>query len=79
MPTPNLRGRRYGARAVVIWFGEHRQRKTLEEGLDLRTVVIEVESVAAAVAAYESAAYQAAQKTLGDGAVRDIRIVEGLE
>ena len=53
--------------------------KTLEEGLDLRTVVIEFESVAAAVAAYESPAYQAARKILGDGAVRDIRIVEALE
>ncbi len=51
--------------------------KTLEEGLDLRTVVIEFESVAAALAAYESPAYQAARKVLGDGAVRDIRIVEG--
>jgi uncharacterized protein (DUF1330 family) len=53
--------------------------KTLEDGLNLRTVVIEFESVAAALAAYESPAYQAARKILGDGAVRDIRIVEGLE
>lgn len=53
--------------------------KTLEEGLALRTVVIEFESVAAAVAAYESAEYQKARKLLGDGAVRDIRIVEGME
>jgi hypothetical protein len=34
---------------------------------------------AAALAAYERRAYQAARKILGDGAVRDIRIVEGLE
>src|SRR4029079_12407496 len=53
--------------------------KTLEEGLNLRTVVIEFESVAAALAAYESPAYQAARKILGEGAVRDIRIVEGAE
>jgi uncharacterized protein (DUF1330 family) len=53
--------------------------KTLEEGLNLRTVVIEFESVASALAAYESPAYQAARKVLGDGAVRDIRIVEGVE
>jgi uncharacterized protein (DUF1330 family) len=45
----------------------------------MRTVVIEFESVAAAMAAYESPAYQAARKLLGDGAVRDIRIVEGME
>ena len=53
--------------------------KTLEDGLALRTVVIEFESVAAAVAAYESPDYQKARKLLGDGAVRDIRIVEGME
>ena len=53
--------------------------KTLEDGLNMRTVVIEFDSVAAAVAAYESRAYQAARKILGDGAVRDIRIVEGMD
>jgi uncharacterized protein (DUF1330 family) len=53
--------------------------RTLEDGLDLRTVVIEFESVAAALAAYESDAYKVARKVLGDGAVRDIRIVEGIE
>jgi uncharacterized protein (DUF1330 family) len=51
--------------------------RTLEEGLDMRTVVIEFDSVAAALAAYESPDYQAARRVLGDGAVRDIRIVEG--
>ena len=51
--------------------------KILEDGLDLRTVIIEFESVASAMAAYESPAYQAARKILGDGAIRDIRIVEG--
>jgi uncharacterized protein (DUF1330 family) len=53
--------------------------KTLEEGLDLRTVVIEFDNLATAIAAYDSPAYQAARKVLGDGAVRDIRIVEGAE
>lgn len=52
--------------------------KTYEAGLDQRTVVIEFESVAAAIAAHDSPAYQAAMAALGDGAVRDIRIVEGL-
>jgi uncharacterized protein (DUF1330 family) len=52
--------------------------KTYEAGLDQRTVVIEFESVDAAIAAHDSAAYQAAMKALGDGAVRDIRIVEGV-
>jgi uncharacterized protein (DUF1330 family) len=53
--------------------------KTLEDGLNLRTVIIEFENVDSALAAYESPAYQAARKLLGDGAVRDIRIVEGVE
>jgi len=42
-------------------------------------VIPEFPSVAAAIAAHDSAAYQAALKALGNGAVREIRIVEGLE
>jgi len=53
--------------------------KTLEAGLHLRTVIIEFDSVAVAIAAYDSPAYQAARKLLGDTVVRDIRIVEGAE
>jgi uncharacterized protein (DUF1330 family) len=53
--------------------------KTLEAGMDLRTVVIEFDSVANAIAAYDSPAYQAARKLLGDTVERDIRIVEGAE
>jgi uncharacterized protein (DUF1330 family) len=53
--------------------------KALEAGMDLRTVLIEFDSVASAIAAYESPAYQAAHKLLGGTAVRDIRIVEGIE
>jgi uncharacterized protein (DUF1330 family) len=53
--------------------------KTLEAGVNLRTVVIEFDSVASAIAAYDSPAYQAARKLLGDTVVRDIRIVEGTE
>jgi uncharacterized protein (DUF1330 family) len=52
--------------------------KTYEAGLAQRTVVIEFDSVAAAVAAHDSAGYQAALKALGDGAERDIRILEGV-
>jgi uncharacterized protein (DUF1330 family) len=51
--------------------------KTYEVGIDQRVVVIEFDSVERAVAAHDSAAYQAALKVLGDGAERDIRIVEG--
>jgi uncharacterized protein (DUF1330 family) len=52
--------------------------KTYEAGLAQRTVVIEFDSVAAATAAHDSAGYQAALKALGNGAERDIRIVEGV-
>ena len=52
--------------------------KTFENGLMERIVVSEFESVAAAIAAHDSPGYQAALKVLGDGADRDIRIVEGL-
>jgi len=36
-------------------------------------------SVAQAIAAHDSAAYQEALQALGNAAVRDLRIVEGLE
>jgi uncharacterized protein (DUF1330 family) len=52
--------------------------KTYEAGLNQRVVVIEFESVAKATAAHDSAGYQDALKLLGDGAERDIRIVEGI-
>lgn len=48
-----------------------------EAGLEQRVVVIEFDSVAQAVAAHDSEPYQEALRALGDGAVRDIRIVEG--
>lgn len=50
--------------------------KTYENGLLERTVIIEFESVAKAIQTYESAEYQAALNALGDGAERDLRIVE---
>ena len=53
--------------------------KTYEAGLDQRTVLIEFNSVAHAIAAHDSPGYQAALAALGNGAERDIRIVEGLE
>jgi uncharacterized protein (DUF1330 family) len=52
--------------------------KTYEAGLDQRTVLIEFDSVAAAVATHDSPGYQAALAALGDGAEREIRIVEGV-
>jgi uncharacterized protein (DUF1330 family) len=52
--------------------------KTYEAGEAQRVVIIEFDSVEKAIAAYESAAYQAAFRVLGNGAKREIRIVEGL-
>jgi uncharacterized protein (DUF1330 family) len=49
-----------------------------ESGTTERTTLIAFDSVEQAVAAYESAAYQEALAALGDGAERDIRIVEAL-
>jgi uncharacterized protein (DUF1330 family) len=51
----------------------------LEHGLKERVVVIEYPSLEKAIAAYSSAAYGEALKALGDGVVRDFRIVEGLD
>ncbi len=50
-----------------------------EAGVKERIVITEFPSVQQAIAAYESPAYRAALQALGDGAVRDVRIVEGLE
>ena len=51
--------------------------KVYEAGLNQRTVIIEFDSVASAVAAHDSDGYKAALKALGSAAERDIRIVEG--
>jgi uncharacterized protein (DUF1330 family) len=50
-----------------------------ESGQKERVVVTEFESLAKAIAAHDSPAYQAAVKVLGDGAVRDVRMIEGME
>ena len=49
-----------------------------EAGLNERTVLIEFDSVEQARTTHDSAAYKEALAALGDGAERDIRIVEGL-
>ena len=51
---------------------------TFELGMKQRTVLVEFESVEQAVAAHDSPAYQAALAALGDGADRDIRIIQGV-
>jgi uncharacterized protein (DUF1330 family) len=70
MPAIQAAGGRYLARG--------RPAKTYEAGLHERTVLIEFDSIEQAVAAHDSPAYQEALKSLGNGAKRDVRIVEGV-
>ncbi|MEV5003661.1 DUF1330 domain-containing protein [Nocardioides sp. LML1-1-1.1] len=63
----------HGARFLARGLPE----QVYEAGIEQRVVVIEFESVEAAVAAHDSAAYREALDALGDGAERDIRIVPG--
>jgi uncharacterized protein (DUF1330 family) len=64
-------GARYIARSAAV--------AAFESGQKERIVISEFPSVEKAIAAYQSPAYQEALKALGDGAVRDIRIVEAME
>ncbi len=50
-----------------------------EAGQKERIVVAEFPSLEKAIAAHDSPAYQEAVRVLGDGAVRDVRMIEGLE
>ena len=50
--------------------------QTYEAGLNERTVVLEFESLEAAIAAHDSPAYGKALAALEGGAVRDLRIIE---
>ena len=70
---PALRGAgaRFLARGVPA--------QVYEGGLKMRTVLIEFDSVAAAIAAHDSPAYKEALRALGDGVERDLRIIEAAE
>ncbi|GGF44136.1 hypothetical protein GCM10011519_17480 [Marmoricola endophyticus] len=50
-----------------------------EDGVEQRSVIVEFDDVEAATAAYASEAYAEALAALGDGAVRDLRIVPGVD
>lgn len=52
--------------------------RTYEAGVAQRVVVIEFDSVEQAIAVHDSPGYQAALKALGEGAERDVRMVEGI-
>lgn len=53
--------------------------RAYEGGLDERTVIIEFKDVAQATAAHDSPAYGEALRALGNGAERDMRIIEAVE
>lgn len=69
-PAIQAAGGRYLARGTPA--------KTCEGGLNQRTVVTEFESLAKAIAAHDTPGYQEALRALGDGAERDLRIIEGV-
>ena len=70
LPAIQGAGGRYLARGMPA--------KTYEAGLNQRTVIIEFDSVAQAIAAHDSPDYQAALEALGNAAQRDVRIIEGM-
>lgn len=53
--------------------------KVYERGLAQRTVILEFDSVAHAIAAHDSPAYQEALRALGNAVERDLRIIEGAD
>jgi uncharacterized protein (DUF1330 family) len=69
--------------AIALFGGRYLARATaaaaFEAGLRERIVISEFPSVEKAIAAYNSDGYQQALAALGNGAERDIRIVEGVE
>lgn len=70
LPAIQGDGGRYLARGMPA--------KIYEAGLNQRTVIIEFDSVAQAIAAHDSPAYQTALKALGNTAKRDVRVIEGI-
>lgn len=64
-------GGRFLARSVAA--------QAYEQGRVQRTVLIEFPDVETAVACHDSAAYQEALDALGDGVLRDMRIVPGID
>jgi uncharacterized protein (DUF1330 family) len=51
---------------------------TYEQGAKERVVIVEFDSVQKVIAAHDSPDYQQALKALGNGAERDMRVVEGV-
>lgn len=69
-PALTAAGGRFLARGIPA--------QVYENGIKQRTVLVEFDSVAAAIAAHDSPAYMEALRALADGAEREIRIMEGV-
>lgn len=70
-PAIQAAGGRFLARGMPVHVYEKAEHQ--------RAVLIEFDSVGKATEAHDSPAYQAALVALGDGAERDIRIIESVE
>lgn len=69
-PAITAAGGRYLARGSAA--------RAMEAGMAERTVLVEFDDLASALALYDAPAYKDALKALDGGAVRDMRIVEGV-
>lgn len=67
-PALSANGGRFLARGLPV--------QVYEAGLQQRTVLLEFDSAEQAIAAHDSPAYREALDALGDGAEREIRIIE---
>jgi uncharacterized protein (DUF1330 family) len=70
VPAVLANGGRFLARGIPA--------KTYESGIDQRTVLVEFDNLAQAIAAHDSPDYKAALAILGNAAERDLRIIEGV-
>ena len=69
LPAITAGGGKFLARGVAAF--------AFEAGIKERTVLIEYPDMQAALSTHDSPAYQEALAVLGDGAVRDLRFIEG--
>ena len=53
--------------------------RVYESGIAQRTVILQFDSLAQAVAAHDSPGYQEALRVLGNAVDRDLRIIEGVD
>jgi uncharacterized protein (DUF1330 family) len=72
-----LAGAALGPLGIRLLVSPKSEVMALEAGLKQMTVVVEFDSYAAALAAYETEDYKKALAVLGPEVVRDFRIVEG--